>query len=179
MKRLFTAMPFESADFQLWYEEIQQQYPQFKWYPAADLHITLQFLGSVPDNLQTSIEQKLNNIKLGINSIEFTTTKPQAFYKNGKPFVVWMGLKPNQLIQDIYQQSSQLLRGLYQDRQIEFIPHITLFRTKSAQEPAVRDFLNAHDKDLNQSGIISNYCLYEVDTQKDGRYKRLKSFNLS
>jgi len=179
MKRLFTATPFQSPEFDQWYREIRLRYPQFDWYLPSDLHITLQFLGNVADDLAASVAVKLASIKIPANQISFKTTTAQAFYKKGKPFVVWMGLSADPALISLYQQSSSLLKGLYQDRQIEFIPHITLFRCKNNQESEVEKFLQENHELLDHQGQISHYCLYQANPQdENSRYQVLKCFNL-
>jgi RNA 2',3'-cyclic 3'-phosphodiesterase len=179
MKRLFTATPFASQQFDQWYRDIRMKYPDFEWYLPRDLHITLQFLGNVADDLATTVEERLQKIQLNTQQIHFTTTRPQAFFKKGKPFVVWMGLDADATLNKLYQDSSKQLRGLYQDRNMEYIPHITLFRCKNTQEQAVAQFLEENQSLLDHEGQITRFCLFEANLEDEiNRYQVLKCFNL-
>ena len=179
MKRLFTATPFASAEFDQWYRDIRLRYPQFDWYRPSDLHITLQFLGNVADDLTATVSQRLQTIRPAGHQINFKTTQLNAFYKKGKPFVVWLGLKADENLAVLYQESSKLLRGLYQDRNMEYIPHITLFRCKNNQALAVEKFLLENTILLDHDAQIERFCLFEANLEEsDNRFAVLKCFNL-
>ena len=96
-----------------------------------NIHLTLVFLGELPEN-------KLDLIKDSMNAVNFSSFKVKffgtgAFPNLNKPRVLWIGLNEGvtqlrQLRGELYKQL--VSRGIRPEDEKEFSPHLTLGRIK-------------------------------------------------
>jgi 2'-5' RNA ligase len=95
---------------------------------TKEFHLTLKFLGEVP-------EQKLDDIKQSLGKISFDPFKARlsdigAFPTKNNPRVVWAGLEPHQTINALQQQVDDTMTNIGFEKDNRFHPHLTLSRIK-------------------------------------------------
>jgi RNA 2',3'-cyclic 3'-phosphodiesterase len=98
---------------------------------AKQFHLTLKFLGEVPDYKLHEIKQRLSTISE--NGFEAKTSEIGVFpnYRNIR--VVWAGLEPVPDFERLHQAVDKALLPLFPAEQ-RFVPHLTLARVKSAED---------------------------------------------
>ncbi len=104
------------------------------WVKEENYHITLMFIGDVPDEEVSVIKDKLSSIRFH----PFTLTLSHVGYFGSPPKVLWIGVQASENLTDLASQVNNLLGG-NMDR---FHPHITLARIKGR---ASSGFYNAVD----------------------------------
>lgn len=94
------------------------------------LHITLKFLGEIPEIKVKYIEEALN--KIDFQKFKIIARGLGGFPSLRKPRVIFINVEKNVQIQKLYQMVETLMQKLGFPRETrEFKPHITIARVKS------------------------------------------------
>lgn len=123
-----------------------------------NIHITLVFIGEIPEN-------KLSLVKEAVSSISFNSFKIRlrgtgAFPNLSRPRVVWIGIEEG--LQELRSIRGTLLkellgRGIRPDDEKEFSPHLTIGRVKGPS-----NILNL----INSINEFQNVDFGEITVQK-------------
>jgi len=130
--RLFTAI--EAPQFPKvleLMEAVKRSGADVKLVETHNIHITLVFIGEIPEN-------KLDLVKEAVSSISFNSFKIKlrgtgAFPNLSRPRVIWVGIE--QGLQELRTIRGSLLkellgRGIKPEDEKEFAPHLTIGRVK-------------------------------------------------
>jgi 2'-5' RNA ligase len=130
--RLFIAIDFhELRDY---FASLQAKLPkEVKVKPVSSFHLTLKFLGKVPETEVSAIISKLNNVKF---KPFFLNLGNMGFFPSDNFIrVVWVGVKQNSEIANLQQKIEAELEGMFK-KERDFHPHITLARVKAVGDKA-------------------------------------------
>jgi len=153
-----------------------------KWVEPENIHLTLKFLGNIPEAQVTEIVRVMRESTEGVGSFQISISQVGAFPNLRYPRVVWVGVQDIQeALQKIQHRLEQGLKALgFEVEEGIFKPHITLGRVKSqknrgnllrAVEPLVnRELGIAHVRDIH---------LLRSDLKRTGpEYTVLQTVNL-
>lgn len=104
----------------------------YKWVPPENLHITLNFVGDVPEDEVTELCRDVKQRITGMDSAALTVTGIGGFPTVEEPRTIWLGITEGQHeLEAINKTIDELLAEwrFPQDRQ-DFHPHVTLGRLK-------------------------------------------------
>ena len=105
---------------------------ELKLVDPAIMHLTLRFLGEIPQTTFENVKEAMNAARFGAFEVEFSGMG--AFPNLNRINVVWVGMKSGQdQLNDIFHQLEPSLRrlGLPADNK-GFSPHLTVARVRSA-----------------------------------------------
>jgi 2'-5' RNA ligase len=160
---------------------LQKACPNARWVRLESMHITLKFIGHVPDEKLDSIGAALQPIRSdGPVEMEF---RGLGLFPNEKcPRVLWCGVESSANLAKLAADVETALEPLGIAREMRgFVPHLTLARinqekipparieklVKAANEVEITDFGSARE---------SNFYLYESVLKHSGaEYKRLQT----
>lgn len=155
-------------------KEIQDSLPEFsgKKTQIGNLHLTLKFLGEVP-------QEKVEEIKFKLRQIDFlkfeVELKELGFFDNPSNGIIWISLSN---CENIQKEIDNLLEDLfYKERR--FMGHITIARVKDFRNN--KNFLDILKKINipNLFFIVDKFYLVESKLNKDGpEYKVIEEYNL-
>ncbi|MDO8992329.1 MAG: RNA 2',3'-cyclic phosphodiesterase [Daejeonella sp.] len=74
-------------------EQLRATKADVKWVPAKNLHLTLKFLGSTPEELLTEINKKLSSIAKLHDRFTCRIFGAGVFPNIKQPRVIWLGIK--------------------------------------------------------------------------------------
>lgn len=125
---------------------IQQQFEKstpkeaIRWTPFEQLHLTLEFLGSVPAAELPALEQALRKVAAGRRSFRLRAESVGAFSSLRNPRVIWAGLagdldRLKALQADVHATAIQWARDP-EDR--AYRPHLTLGRVRPSKPRELR-----------------------------------------
>lgn len=100
--------------------------------PVEDenIHITLRFIGEVPEPHLPRIMRCLSVIQ-NFKKFHIAINGVGAFPSMARPRVVWVGVKNGvEVLRDIRESFEGCLKGLAKEDREEFVPHITVARIK-------------------------------------------------
>jgi RNA 2',3'-cyclic 3'-phosphodiesterase len=159
---------------------IRSQLGSARWSHPEGLHITLKFLGNVPDQKRRAIEKKLGSVKSP--SFSMTIGDAGAFPNAKSPRVLWVGLDAPTDLARLAEQVDIAMSSLgFEREQRVFTPHVTLARfngrgNKLNVGPALSSVPEAGFGTMT----ATEFHLYESKLSPQGsRYIKLASFPLS
>ena len=124
--RLFIAADFNELND--YFAGLQKQLPQnAKLNSVKSFHLTLKFLGEVPQNDVGGITDSLIKIKFEKFSVSLDSIGIFPTEDNAR--VVWVGLKPQEKIIELQKQVDYSLEKFFR-KETDFKAHITLARVK-------------------------------------------------
>lgn len=137
MKRLFVAVKIHPNDLLLdSYKMISQTLASdsIKWVNPDNFHLTLKFLGDIPNKDVANIEVALQEGLQKIQSFNMCI-KGFGYFGNLRfPRVLWMGVEPSEGLRQAHAQVNKVLRNWgNSDEHLTFNPHLTLGRIKECR----------------------------------------------
>jgi 2'-5' RNA ligase len=139
-KRLFVAIDLPQAIRQL-LVDLDPQLQGVRWTSAEQMHLTLGFFASVPDDVDLRLREKLSAIHFGAFFLPIAGIG--SFPPKGPPKIIWIGVGAGHphLFQ-VYKrvQEAALAVGLEPELR-PWHPHITLARCRDVPGGALRKFL--------------------------------------
>lgn len=133
--RCFIALEFppeiKSSIYRSLKREIKDK-PELKWVSEENLHITLKFLGEVPDKKVPAIGEQLEKIFKGDRRVKIKLGELQAFLDRGEVRVLWIGIAEGE--DKIKKYANELEKSLskmgFKKEKREFVPHLTIARAR-------------------------------------------------
>lgn len=157
----------------------------FKWVPEDNWHFTVLFMGSVPLNIISALEEQLKAIFS--QNTQFYIDFEKFVYAPSirRPRMIWAKGKKNRVFDIFCKEALKAVEKLFKDENLPFninlhkenIPHVTLSRLKA--------FGNNNYPELNLPGNIPSrlFCneviLFESKLKPSGsEYCKLAAFKL-
>ncbi len=163
--RLFIALDFD--ELKDYFIELQEQLPKDAKLTLTKIyHLTLKFLGEVP-------EANIEKIKEQLKKIEFENFKINlddigVFPNENYIRVVWLGIKQKEKVIELQQKIDSCLESLF-EKDIRFHPHITLARVKFVKDKT--NFIGSLKKikiDKNKKIIVKGFKLIKSALTPEG-----------
>ncbi|MFH0956463.1 MAG: RNA 2',3'-cyclic phosphodiesterase, partial [Candidatus Aenigmatarchaeota archaeon] len=101
-----------------------------KWVEEENIHLTLKFLGEVPDRDVPAIRGAL--AKVNFQTLVCRISGFGAFPDEERPRVIWAGLEPGKVIAGLHEEVESALAGLGFPKDRDFAPHVTIGRVREA-----------------------------------------------
>lgn len=161
-------------------EQIKPHLGSARWSSPEGLHITLKFLGNVPDEKKHAIEECLTSVK---NSRFSLNVAEIGLFPNSKsPRVLWVGVDPQKELAALAGQVDAAMEPLGFEREKRaYSPHITLMRfNERTSKVNLSSVLSSVPKAGFGTMTANEFHLYESKLSPQGsRYIKLASFPLS
>ena len=116
--------------------------PGARWMKEEQLHLTLRFIGEVPENVAHDIDDALSAIRAPGFMMEIAG---MGEFGGKNPRALWAGVRPNEALLHLQKKIDTALQriGLAPDER-KFSAHVTLARLKAAPRDKVMAFLSHH-----------------------------------
>ncbi|HEY6170386.1 MAG TPA: RNA 2',3'-cyclic phosphodiesterase [Verrucomicrobiae bacterium] len=110
-----------------------------KWSRADQIHITLRFLGSVPDTAPDEIAARLRTATAGVGSLSLRAEQFGAFPDLDRARVLWVGVTGDiEAARELQRRITEATAAFGDKEEREFSPHLTLGRVKNLPPLEVR-----------------------------------------
>lgn len=158
--------------------EAQHLYPAPRWQTAAQLHLTLRFLGAVEPERLSALESVLRHVR--VEPFELAIAGVGCFGDTDSPKILWAGVAPNEPLQRLRTQIDLGLLGCGLPRPTSpYCPHITLARLRQPAASA-RAWLDCFQALSSQTMPVTTFCLVSsVPTTDGSRYACIQRFALA
>lgn len=154
-----------------------------RWTPPANLHITIWFLGEVPE---PRVEALAASLKEPLEARPFTlrVAGAGAFPQSGPPRAIWLGLVAGaeELIAVHDELRPRLMPLGFEPETRPFSPHLTIARVKEVRSPgaaAVRRVLREATGDVGTCEVRSATLFASRATQTGSQYEALLQLPLA
>lgn len=153
-----------------------------KWVAAANIHITLRFLGEVPEEKIEQLCQVLPKGGRGVNPFKIIIKKLGVFPNLSRPRVIWVGMESqgNQMEQ-LYSQIETLARDLgFTPEKRTFSPHLTIGRIKQLKDYTewVKSIGKREGLFFGETTVECFYLFQSILKPQGPEYRKLKKFDL-
>ncbi len=158
-----------------WQVGAKAQAPRARWVAAANLHLTLAFLGSRPEAELEPILAAGRAALRGTGRFALTTSGPGVFPSPRAARVLWLGLEKEPVLEALAARLQAAMRPFgCADEAGPYVPHLTLARfPHPVAAPALPAFPAS-------TFAVQELHLFRSETRADGPvYHRLGTLGLS
>ena len=179
MPRLFVAIDLPDVTKDRILSLRQDDLPPGRWARRDALHLTLHFIGDVPEAVARAYQRRLAEVKVG--AFELRIQGLGQFPINDRPRVIWAGAQNTPALRALHEAVGGALEreGFRRERR-RFQPHITLMRFKKPLRRGLASkWIQAHIDFYAEPFRVERFALYESDLQPSGAvYTRRAHFPL-
>ncbi len=165
MIRLFTALeiPDEIAER---LRHLQRGIEHARWIERDSFHITLRFIGDIPENVADEVDQELSAVPF--TPFELTLEGVDAF-GGADPHAVYASVKPSEPLKILQARHESAIRraGLKPEPR-KFIPHVTLARLRGVETAEVYQFIAANNLFATPTFEVTHFVLYSARSTVGG-----------
>lgn len=102
-----------------------------RWYAPVDCHITLKFLGDVPETRHEEIVQAVAPIGAAVKPFSIALAPCGGFPSLQRPLVLWAGVERSETLQQLAEQIDRTTAPLgFPPERRPYAPHVTLTRCR-------------------------------------------------
>ena len=140
--------------------------PGARWVPEENYHLTLRFIGEVPNWQAQEADEALSGIRAP--GFELTLRGLGTFGKNGRIASLWAGVEKTEPLLFLQSKVETALQriGLEPERR-RFAPHVTLARTERAAPDKTVAFVQAHNLFRAAPVPVEGFALYSSRLGKE------------
>lgn len=168
MPRLFVAIDLPETVKDEVLRLRQDDLPPGRWARREALHLTLHFIGDVPEAVARAYQRALAQVDAP--AFELRIEGVGQFPIEARPRVIWAGLQNTLALRAVYEAVGAALEseGFIRERR-RFHPHITLMRfRKPLRRGLASKWINAHLDFYTEPFRVEQFVLYESDLQPSG-----------
>jgi len=179
--RLFVALDFPDAVRDLIRDLMAKLKPLCKharWVRPEGMHVTLKFIGHVPDDKFEPIVRALGNIHLNA-PVEMSFRGLGFFPSERRPRVCWCGIEASPNLAKLAKSIEQALVPLEIEAESrEYVPHLTLARFDSPRrtEKLVAAAAKLKSLDFGSARETEFHLFQSVLKRSGAEYSKLKRF---
>lgn len=142
MIRLFVAIPLpEPVRMQL--SMLQSGLQGARWVRPENIHLTLRFIGEVPEDVAADIDAALSVINAPRFTLELDGVG--SFSRGRHPHALWVGLAKSPALAHLQAKiESALVRAGLDPDDRKFAPHVTLARLKDVRAARIETWAAEH-----------------------------------
>ena len=152
--------------------------PDARWTQPEGIHLTLKFLGEIPDHKVREVAECLK--KLGPFEPFAIRVKGFGFFPDGRrPRVFWVGIEDSASLIRLAEQVDKAMETIgFAREQRAFHPHLTLARFKVPQaQPALQAAISQDPEQDLGSFDVSEFFLFESKLSPHGaEYRKAERF---
>lgn len=184
--RLFVALDIPQdvrARISAFAERVHPLCPSARWARVEGLHVTLKFIGEVPDAKLAEITHALSAIKAGPFEVKFERV---GFFPSSKsPRAFWIGVQAGDGLPKLAEAVSAVLESVGIGREDRaYSPHLTLARAgfKRGANQNLKALTSLLTGEIETFGTMTahEFFLYRSQLGRGGStYTRLERFGLS
>jgi 2'-5' RNA ligase len=168
MPRLFVAIDLPAAIKDQILSLREDDLPPGRWTRRDALHLTLHFIGDVPETVARAYQRSLQAVKAG--AFELRIEGVGQFPIDDRPRVIWAGAQNTPALRALHEAvGAALAREGFRRERRRFHPHITLMRFKKPiRRGLASKWIQAHIDFYAEPFCVEHFTLYESDLQPSG-----------
>jgi len=159
-------------------DELKKTGADVRWVKTEGIHLTLKFLGNIPEDKLAPITDGMDRAAKGILPMEIRLNGLGAFPSTTRPRVVWVGITGPEQLGTLYERIEAEMEGVgFQRETRKFHPHLTLGRVRSprGQEKLLPFFESWKDREVG-SFVARELILFKSTLLPSGaEYSRVRS----
>ena len=151
----------------------QDRLPGARWRPLEALHITLRFIGDVPENLAGDMDAELTTV--GGGPLELTLAGVGAFGEGADIHAVWAGVEENEGLKRLARACEIAARraGVKAETRA-YKPHVTLAYLRRPNPAEVAAWIQENNLLRTEPFRVTSFGLYSSWQSDQGSWYRLE-----
>ena len=154
-------------------DALKPEFPGIPWAPRKNLHLTLRFIGSVPEEDLPGIKAALRRVRAGRFILR---AKGLGLFAQSRQTVLWAGLEPSP---DLLALKLRVDAALEDGAGLvpapgRFAPHITLSRIRKNRPAALRQFVSGHAETGLGEFCVTSFALFRSELTPGGAIHSLE-----
>jgi 2'-5' RNA ligase len=166
MIRLFVAIPlpdFVRTQLSL----LQSGLPGARWISSNNIHLTLRFIGEVPNDVAGDIDVALAEI--AASPFDLALGGIDSFSRGKHPHTLWVGVSKSDPLARLQAKIEKALVGArLEPENRKFTPHITIARLKDARRHRVEAWAMEHGGFRTAPFTVDRFVLYSSFRKSEG-----------
>lgn len=144
-----------------------------RWRPLEAFHITLRFIGEVPENVADDLDEAL--MKIEAPAFDLTLAGVGHFGEGADIHAVWAGVEESAPLRRLQKANESAARaaGLKPETRV-YAPHVTLAYLKRPAVPEVGAWIQSHNLLKSPSFHVDRFGLYSSWRTSEGSAYRLE-----
>lgn len=144
-----------------------------RWRPLEAFHITLRFIGEVPENVADDLDEALMEIEAP--AFDLTLAGVGHFGEGADIHAVWAGVEESAPLRRLQKANESAARaaGLKPETRV-YAPHVTLAYLKRPAVPEVGAWIQSHNLLKSPSFHVDRFGLYSSWRTSEGSAYRLE-----
>jgi len=177
MMRLFAGLDI-SSEIAASLANLEGGIPGARWIAPENHHVTLVFIGEVPEHVADEIDETLADIDHPALDL---SVEGLGTFGHAKPHTLWAGIADSPGLNHLQAKVTQALRDLgIEIERRKFFPHVTLARLKDAPADRLRTFIAGNSPFHAGTFHVPAFTLFQSFVTKDGSdYRRLMEYPLN
>jgi 2'-5' RNA ligase len=165
MIRLFTALEIPD-EISARLERLQNGLDGARWIERGDFHITLRFIGDIPEDVAGDIDEALEEIRFEPFDIELEGV---GEFGGRKPHTLWAGVRPSDSLRHLQTRHESAIRrvGLPPETR-KYAPHVTLARLRGLDAETVYRFIGENNLFAAPRFTVTRFVLFSSRTSIGG-----------
>lgn len=177
MIRLFVALPLPE-DVRDRLARLASGLPGARWVPPENYHVTLRFIGEVPEDTAHDVDAALDMVSA--SPFPVTLDGMGTFGSGHRMRTLWAGVAPSEPLRHLRDKvESALVRAGLPPEERKFTPHVTLARLGDTPQGRLADWMAGNG--MFTAGPVSadRFVLYESVLGRGGSaYHALRDYPL-
>lgn len=151
----------------------QDRLPGARWRPLEALHITLRFIGDVPENLAGDLDAELTTV--GGGPLELSLAGVGAFGEGADIHAVWAGVEENEGLKRLARSCEIAARraGVKAETRA-YKPHVTLAYLRRPNPAEVAAWIQENNLLRTEPFRVTSFGLYSSWQSDQGSWYRLE-----
>lgn len=168
MKRVFLGLPIPD-DIAEPLQRLQAGVPGARWQTRDNMHITLNFLGELDEQVLEELHEGLSRIEADVFPVTVKSVGSFEIGKHNEPKILWAGVEKSDALLRLKKKTDQVVleTGIQFDHR-RYTPHITLARMNKAPLDKVAEFIALHNLLHLPDFTADKFCLYESQLREKG-----------
>ena len=147
---------------------LQGGIPDARWTAVENFHITLSFIGQVPEETMEDVDDALASVFAP--AFDLNISGIGSFAQGNDPKVIWLGLGESKPLHTLKTRiDDALTRYAIPFEKRKYIPHVTLARFRQIPDTQKTvDFMQAHENIETEAFPVDEFILYSSTSGKNG-----------
>jgi len=158
MIRLFVAIPLPEM-VRTHLALLQSGLRGARWITPGNIHLTLRFIGEVPNDVAADVDIALADISAAAFTLQLDGIG--NFGRGTKPHALWVGVAPSQQLMHLQAKiESALVRTGLEPETRKFSPHITIARLRDVRLNRVEEWATLHGAFRSAPFHVDRFVLF-------------------
>ena len=153
-----------------------------KWQEKEKLHLTLYFIGNIPEDKANDVIQELRSIRFPAFNLSL---KEIGYFSIGEiPHHLWVGVEQDDTLKELNKKVENTLKkaGIKNTDKYKFVPHVTLAKLNGTDINETFKYISANNLFHTKPFLVDHFSLFQSIAKENGEgkyYQIIEQFPLS